>query len=209
MAKFDPEFASVAADFSRLFDESFLTLLDQVIAWAGPESPRIAGSEFPSEGDSPKHREDFHVELCEEIEKFEDVGFSPRFNFIGGLLRYGGWDEWTDCGGLCPSGGVDPDRAVSRDAVESESCLRESVADFFWGFEFGSRFKHVVAWLCTLCARALCVRQKVSQRFRAVLGALDGWMVDAMSHGAKLSIDSFCGKREELEAGMELLEDFG
>ena len=77
---------------------------------------------------------------------------------------------------------MNPDGAVSGDAIDGELVFREGVFNFGGALKSVVGLKHVVAGLRSSGTGALGVGEKIIEGFRAMLCAFDGGMVDGICH---------------------------
>ena len=181
----DAEAVGVCANLGRLFNETLLTGLDEVEARPSPETPRIAGGQFPAVGDAPKHRQNLQAQLGAQIHQAQDVRLVPLLEFLRALVLVRPVDERVAALGAGPRAGMHPECAVPAHAVEFEAVFLKRVADVLRLFESLAGvaiLEHVVAWLCAGGPGLLGEGEEALEPLTAMLRPLDTAVINRFSH---------------------------
>src|SRR5262249_25972540 len=91
-------------------------------------------------------------------------------------------DKRADGRAACPSGGMDPKRAMGRYPIEFHFGFVKGLLDLFGAFEAFLSLDHVIGRLRAVRAGLFGVGEKVRQVFTAMLRPFDTRMKAGLSH---------------------------
>ena len=92
------------------------------------------------------------------------------------------WNERPNGGAAGPGRGMDPKRAMSRDAIQFEFGFLKGIFDFFCALKAFLRLEHIIGRLRAGCAGFFRVIEELVETLGAMLSAFDAGMKDSLGH---------------------------